>query len=381
MTPADMAAITRVMGTVVREYTAKAVNEAVSQLLAQNAALELRILELETHPAPVAVGPAGPAGEKGETGISIKSLIVSADNRLVAHLSNGETLDAGPLPRPEKGERGERGEVGEIGPIGPEGKPGAPGGIGAVGPIGPVGPAGKDAQAVDVEALGSELYRRLSSDIARIPVPKDGVDGKPGVDGKSVTIDDVAPLIVREIEQRVAAIPAAKDGTGFTSAVINRDGHLLLTLSNGTTQDIGPVVGKDGAPGINGKDAVGTPGKDGTNGLDGLGFDDFDLVLDDERGWMLRLAQGERVKEFAVPMPFYVGNWEAGKTYPKAAGVRWDGHYWWALKQTAEQPGDGSTAWQIIVSRGMRGREGPKGKDGAPGRDLTSIDPATGRKW
>lgn len=80
-------------------------------------------------------------------------------------------------------------------------------------------------------------------------------------------------------------------------------------------------------------------------------------------------------------MPFYAGNWEAGTTYPKAAGVRWDGHYWWALKQTHEQPGEGSTAWAIVVSRGKQGREGKQGKDGSPGRDLTQIDPSTGRKW
>lgn len=51
---------------------------------------------------------------------------------------------------------------------------------------------------------------------------------------------------------------------GIRDASINRDGHLILTFTNGTTKDLGKVVGKDGKDGRNGTD-----GKDGHDGRDG----------------------------------------------------------------------------------------------------------------
>jgi len=219
-----------------------------------------------------------------------------------------------------------------------------------------------------------------------------GQSGRDGQDGKSVTIADVHEVIEATVTKAVAAIarPAdGHDGVGITGAFIDRQGHLVLTLSDGSTKDVGGVVGKDGAEGkavdmedvrrqiAKAIDAIPKP----KDGLDGMGFDDFDLILDETRGWLLRLVQGDRVKEILIPIPWFKGNWEAGTTYPKGAGVRWDGHFWWALKETAEQPGEGSSAWQIVVSRGKQGREGKQGKDGAPGRDLTQINPATGQKW
>lgn len=262
MTPADIAVITRAIGPVMRDVTAKAVADAVAPLLERNAALELRILELETRP-PV-VGPVGPMGVKGEPGA--------------------------------------RGEVG------PQGLQGIPGPIGERGPKGDTGERGPQGEA------GHQGEKGMDGTHGR-----DGRDGMPG-------------------------LPGAPGEKGMD--------------------------GRNGVDGINGKD-----------GRDGLGFDDADLVLDETRGWILRMSHGDRVKEWAIPMPFFAGNWEAGQTYPKGAGVRWDGHYWWALNATHTQPGEGSTDWQIVVSRGKQGREGKQGKDGAPGRDLTQMDPMTGRKW
>ncbi len=58
-----------------------------------------------------------------------------------------------------------------------------------------------------------------------------GQDGKPGADGAA--------------------------GVGITGATINSEGHLILTLSDGTTIDAGLVKGADGAPGQNGADGKG----------------------------------------------------------------------------------------------------------------------------
>lgn len=42
-------------------------------------------------------------------------------------------------------------------------------------------------------------------------------------------------------------------GVGIASAAVSSDGHLLVTFTDGTTSDLGVVVGHDGAPGQDGK--------------------------------------------------------------------------------------------------------------------------------
>ena len=66
---------------------------------------------------------------------------------------------------------------------------------------------------------------------------------------------------------------------GIISSAIDEQGHLIVTYEDGTTADLGLVVGangkdgvdgKDGKDGVNGKDGVdGKDGKDGANGQDG----------------------------------------------------------------------------------------------------------------
>jgi hypothetical protein len=72
-----------------------------------------------------------------------------------------------------------------------------------------------------------------------IPVP---------ADGKSVTVDDILPAIEEMIEQKFAEIPKPKDGidgADVADLLIDREGVLIATLSNGKTKALGPVLGKD----------------------------------------------------------------------------------------------------------------------------------------
>lgn len=106
-----------------------------------------------------------------------------------------------------------------------------------------------------------------------------GVNGRDGQDGQSFTIDDARPFIVSEVERMVSSIPIpqngkdgtpGKDGIGLASAMIDRNGELIVTTTNGETKGLGIVVGRDGRDGIDGKDgAPGLDGKDGAPGLDG----------------------------------------------------------------------------------------------------------------
>ena len=100
----------------------------------------------------------------------------------------------------------------------------------------------------------------------------------------------------------------------------------------------------------------------GKDGADGMTLDDADVLCESD-GWVLRLSAGGRTKDFPLAVPFDAGPWEAGCTYPKAAGVSWEGGYWIAKRQTSDQPGQGD-AWRLAVRRGNRGKDGPRGKDG-----------------
>ena len=62
-------------------------------------------------------------------------------------------------------------------------------------------------------------------------------------------------------------------GGGIEGAWINEDGDLIIKYQDGTNQNVGTVVGKDGADGLNGTDGIdgvdGADGTDGANGQDG----------------------------------------------------------------------------------------------------------------
>jgi hypothetical protein len=193
----------------------------------------------------------------------------------------------------------------------------------------------------DIPALIDAVVREA---VAAIPAPQDG---------KSVTVDDVAPLIASEVEKRVSELPRAKDGidgkdgVGLAGALIDRDGKLVVTLTNGETKNLGPVVGRDGI------DAKGEDGKDG------LGFDDLDATFDGEKTVTLKFSKGERVKEFAFAMPVVIdrGVFKEGQAYKAGDGVTWGGSFWIAQEDTEAKP-DSGKGWRLAVKKGRDGRDG-----------------------
>ena len=99
----------------------------------------------------------------------------------------GEKGSAGP-----KGEQGLTGKQGPQGNTGPAGKNGTDGKDGKMGPMGPQGPSGRDG--------------------------RDGADGVPGREGQ--------------------------DGVGIQDAQIDFDGHLTLSMTDGSVIDAG-YIGTD----------------------------------------------------------------------------------------------------------------------------------------
>jgi hypothetical protein len=244
---------------------------------------------------------------------------------------------------------------------------------------------GKDAEPV------TPILERLAALEAR-PVPRDGRDGDVGPVGPQGEIGPSGEKGIDGINGKDGADGVGydgkdgKDGVGLTGALIDRDGHLVVTLSDGTTKDVGVVVGrdadmdaitkhidltlaswpkpKDGRDGINGKD-----------GADALGFDDLvSAVFDVERKAMVfTYARGDYAKELVVPMAGVVldrGVYKAGQTYIAGDGVTWAGSFWIAQAETSAKPGEmgeSSRAWRLAVKRGADGKVGQKGETGGQG--------------
>ena len=199
---------------------------------------------------------------------------------------------------------------------------------------------GKDGRDVDAALLETIVAASVERVLAEWPKPKDGA---------SLTVEDVAPLIKSEVSSAVAALPKAKDGRGIGDLFVERDGELSVTFTDGGRVKVGNIIGPPGKDGIN--------GERGKDGADGLGFDDLQGEFDEAKGWVLRFARGEQVKEFAAPVPRDGGVYRPGTLYLKGQYVTAQGSLWLALTDTRDRPGDGSKSWRLIVKRGRDGRD------------------------
>jgi hypothetical protein len=241
---------------------------------------------------------------------------------------------------------------------------------GPVGPAGRDGADGKDAPAVDLD----EVAMRAA---ALVPFPKDGRDGINGKDAPPVDVEDVA-------RRAAALVPKPKDGhdgidghngVGVAGAVIDKDGSLVLTFSDGTMRTLGLVVGKAGEKGEPGeKGSDGLNGRDGT--LEGASF----KQIDDRTGQWLR-SDGSVLGTMAISAIEYHGIYASGQSYAKGDAVTHGGSLWIARDATNTRPGDGATAWQLAAKCGRDGIHGKPGKDstvpgprgekGEPGRNFS----------
>lgn len=242
-------------------------------------------------------------------------------------------------------------------------------------------PAGKDGSSVTIE----DVVPVLQGMVDALPKAQDGKDADPAdvaalivedvaklipkpEDGKSVTIEELIPLVQETVDKAVAAVPSAKDGApgkdgiGLSGGVINRDGELVLMLSDGSTKAAGVVVGKDVdmadvARLINEAVATIPVPKDGR---DGLGFEDMEVEYDGERTVTLNFSRGDVVKKVPLtfPVPIYRGVWQEGK-YGRGDAVSFGGQVWIARSDTTDKPeylAEGN-AWGLSVKKGRDGKD------------------------
>lgn len=237
------------------------------------------------------------------------------------------------------------------------------------------GPAGADAVAVTDEQIAAAVEAYITRN--PIPPPENGKDGR---DGQSVEASEVERMVGEAVERAVAALPVARDGkdgadgVGVAGALIDREGELVLTLSNGEVRSLGAVVGRDG---VDGKD-----GANGVRGEAGFSLDDFDTEMaEDGRTVRFKFVRGDttEIHELAFPAMIYRGVFRDGVTYERGDTVTWAGSLWHCDGETGEKPGDQSKAWTLAAKRGRDGKDGTPGerglpgKEGRPGRDLTQM--------
>jgi integrin beta 3 len=148
-----------------------------------------------------------------------------------------------------------------------------------------------------------------------------GKDGRDGIDGNN-----------------------GSDGRGVKELLIDREGNLIASMDDGEMKSLGPVIGKDG-----------DPGKDGR---DGFGFDDLDVcVLDDDRTIELSFRRGEEEKAFTLKWPtvIYRGVWREGD-FAAGDSVTWGGSLWIAEKDTSAKPDTPDSGWKLAVKKGRDGK-------------------------
>lgn len=191
------------------------------------------------------------------------------------------------------------------------------------------------------EIARDELAALVNDAVAALP---------PAQDGKSVEIEQVLPVIAAEVAKAFEAYPVPKDGKpgrdgrGIKDLLIDREGHLIATMDDGTTKDLGHIIGKDG--------------KDGQDGAPGFGLDDFDCTPIDERTIKMEFVRGE-VKhsyELQFPVVVYRGVFKEGKQYERGDMTTWGGSLWHCDTPTKDKPG--TESWTLAAKKGRDGKDG-----------------------
>lgn len=189
------------------------------------------------------------------------------------------------------------------------------------------------ATAAIIKEHVSPLLKRIEALEAR-PIPERGEKGDLGAPGETGQ--------------------PGRDGVGVAGAVIDRSGVLVLTLTDGSTRELGEVVGKDGTDGRDGVD-----GTNGDQGPAGFGLDDFDCEPIDERTIKLMFTRGEVCHSFELEFPVIIdrGVFKAGGEYKRGDAVTWGGSLWIAQRDTGDKPDAAESGWRLAVKKGRDGKD------------------------
>lgn len=213
-------------------------------------------------------------------------------------------------------------------------------------------PAPENGKDADPELVASLVAEQVERAVAAIPAPQDG---------KSVGVEDVAPLIEAEVGKAVEALPVPRSIKGV---IVNREGQAVFTYSDGTTENIGQIAGRDGTDvdwaAVEVKlrelvDAIPRP-KDGKDGFD---LEDFDCQPVDERTIKLMFSRGDAVHSYELefPVTIYRGVFKLDEDYARGDATTWGGSLWIAEKATSAKPDSPDSGWRLAVKKGRDGKD------------------------
>lgn len=181
-----------------------------------------------------------------------------------------------------------------------------------------------------------ELEGKKSLVLKGEPGPR-GENGEPGKDGQK-----------------------GADGLGLAGAMIDRDGALQITLTNGEVKNLGQIVGKDGS-----------------DGKDGVSLESFDMeYLPESHEITVKAVCQGRTKELRYPAGgiHSKGYWREGVR--AKAGEAWvqDGSLWIAVKDNASKPATNDEGWIIAARKGRDGERGMQGKSAIPDAPIKLVN-------
>ena len=214
------------------------------------------------------------------------------------------------------------------------------------------GEPGKDAEPIETADVVRELIacpeigpilalqaaEAVAKHIEANPIRhgENGKDGAPGKDGSHGEKGEPGPV--------------GKDGAGIADLLIDREGALVATMTDGRVKSLGVVVGKDGE-----------------RGKDGMDLSDVSIDYDGHRTVTVKAKGGEVAKSYVLGIPMDAGYWREGADAAKGDVMTHAGNAWIALRETKAKPClENSQDWRLFARRGKDGTDGRNGRDLGP---------------
>ena len=222
----------------------------------------------------------------------------------------------------------------------------------------------------DPDAFGAAMGELVKEAVAPLQVRIIALE-KQLAEKPATSTEVVFSMVETELQKAFKAIqiPKPKDGekgdagpsgVGLAGAMIDRDGGLVVTLSNGEVKSLGQVVGKDGK-----------------DGVDGLGLDSFEMeYLPEGHEISVKASCQGRVKELRYPAGGIrpAGYWREGTKAKSGEAWVQDGSLWIAIKDTGTKPATNDEGWIIAARKGRDGERGQKGADSTPIQPIKLVN-------
>ena len=265
------------------------------------------------------------------------------------------------------------------------------------------GANGKDGRSITLASVNSEGQLVITySDGSSVNLDKlVGINGVDGVSISNSSINDKGELIITYSNRQICNLGKVvgvdgkngingingsdgnngkngQDGISVVKSEINSNGELVVTYSNSVIDNLGKVVGSDGAKGEkgdkgdageqgiqgiagkDGKDGIngtnGVDGKDGTDGKDGVGINTVNITEDGKLN--ITLTNGTTLN---------LGTIKGEKGDKGDTGVQGEKGDKGDTGAKGEKGDKGDTGEQGI--QGVAGKDGKDGKDGINGTD------------